>query len=102
MRPGEHGQTQVDGGRTRAQSQVADVQGSGETDEGVSDIQAPVALLVGVQHPAPGCHAAAQSHVIEFVPVQARRQTSISRKLSQLGKSQTEELVALKDLTGCL
>ena len=104
VRPGEHGQTQVDGGRVEGvdgviefQSQVVvDVQGSGETDEGVSEvgIEAPVALLVGVGEGIAG-HAAAQSHVIEFVPVRTQADLDIAQALAvgELGKSQTEELV---------
>ena len=91
MRPGEDGQAQVDGGGVQGidgviefDSQVVlGIQGSGEADEGVGEvgIQAPVALPVGVGQGIAG-HAAAQAQVVELSWC-ARRQTSISRRLSR-------------------
>ena len=102
--PGEHGQAQVDGGGVEGvdgviefQSQVVlGIQGSGETDEGVSEvgIEAPVALLVGVGQGSAG-DAAAQSQVVEFILVRAQADLDVAQAfaVSELGEGQTEELV---------
>ena len=104
VRPGEHGQAQVDGGGVEGvdgviefQSQVVPgIQGPGETDEGLGEvgIQAPVALLVGVGQGIAG-DAAAQSHVIEFILVRPQADFDITQALAvgELGEGQTEELV---------
>ena len=57
-------------------------------------IEAPVALLVGVGEGIAG-HAAAQSHVIEFILVCAQADLDIAQALAvgELGEGQTEELV---------
>ena len=102
--PGEHGQTQVDGGGVEGidgiiefQPQVlVGIQGSGQADEGVGEVgvEAPVALPVGMGQGIAG-HAAAQPHVIEFVPVRPQADLDIAQALTvgELGKDHAEELV---------
>ena len=104
VRPGEHGQAQVDGGGVQGidgviefQPQVVlGIEGPGETDEGVCDvgIQTPVALLVGVGQGIAG-HPAAQSQVVEFVLVCAQADLDVAQAFAvgELGEGQTEELV---------
>ena len=104
VRPGEHGQAQVNGGGVEGVDGVIEfqpqvllgIQGSGQADEGVSEvgIEAPVALLVGVGEGIAG-HAAAQSQVIEFVPVGTQADLDVAQALAvgKLGEGHAEELV---------
>ena len=103
-RPGKDGQTQVNGGGVEGidgiiefQSQVfVGIQGSGQSNQGMGEVgvEAPVALLVGVGEGIAG-HAAAQSHVIQFVLVRPEANFNIAQALavSELGECHTQELV---------
>ena len=102
--PGKHGQAQVDGGGVEGvdgviecQSQVVfGIQGPGQADEGLGEvgIQAPVALLVGVGEGIAG-HAAAQSHMIEFVLVRPQADFDVAQAFAagELGEGHAQELV---------
>ena len=102
--PGEHGQAQVDGGGVEGVDGVIEfqpqvllgIQGTGQADEGVSEVgvQAPVTLLVGVGKGIAG-DAAAQSQVVEFVLVGAQADLDVAQALAvgELGEGQAEELV---------
>ena len=104
VRPGEHGQTQVDGGAVEGIDRIVEfqpqvfvgIQGSGQANQGVGEVgvEAPVALLVGVGKGIAG-HAAAQPHVIEFIPVrpQADLDSAQTLAVSELGECHTEKLV---------